>query len=272
MTVYADVLILVNFIVDYFLLRLTSALLRVKTVLWRMILSAFLGGIFSLYIFLPQSPVIIEIVIKLLICCIMTAVAFGFGNTVRYLRASALFFGVSFGFAGLMLGFWYAFKPNGMVINNSVVYFDISPVFLVLAAAVYYFLSMLAGRLLRRRTAAAEHCKLSITVQGRSVILDAVIDTGNSVCDPFGCSQVIIISSSAAEKLLKLKENKHHRRYRAIPCGTVTGVKILDGYRCDSAEITVDGRTFTLKEPIAAVSETRLADCEAIINPETVSV
>lgn len=272
MTVYADVLILVNFIVDYFLLRLTCALLRVKTVLWRMILSSFLGGIFSLYIFLPQSPIIVETAVKLLTCCIMTAVAFGFAGTVKYLRASAVFFGVNLGFAGVMLGLWYAFKPGGMVINNSVVYFDISPIFLVAAAAAYYFISMLAGYFLRRRTAAAEHCKLSITAQGKNIVLDAVIDTGNSLSDPFGCSQVIIVSAAAAEKLFKLKENKHPNRYRAIPCSTVTGVKILDGYRCDNAEITVGDRTFTLKGPIAAVSETRLADCEAIINPETVSV
>ena len=51
MTVYVDILILVNFIIDYFLLLFAAKFLHITTKLLRIILSAALGGVFSLYIF-----------------------------------------------------------------------------------------------------------------------------------------------------------------------------------------------------------------------------
>ena len=51
MTVYADVLFAVNMIVDYFLLRACAAFLHKKPKTMRLILSAAVGGISSIYIF-----------------------------------------------------------------------------------------------------------------------------------------------------------------------------------------------------------------------------
>ncbi|MBQ8794016.1 MAG: sigma-E processing peptidase SpoIIGA, partial [Clostridia bacterium] len=47
--VYADILIIVNFVVDYFLISIAAHFLNKKPRLWRLLLSAGTGGIFSLY-------------------------------------------------------------------------------------------------------------------------------------------------------------------------------------------------------------------------------
>ena len=51
MVVYADVLIVVNLIVDYFLLKCSNLILKEKPKLWRIILGSGVGAVFSLYIF-----------------------------------------------------------------------------------------------------------------------------------------------------------------------------------------------------------------------------
>ena len=123
MTVYADVLMLVNFVVDYFLLLISSHFLQKKPRLYRMILSSAIGGVFSLYIFLPKTNFLINCSAQILACALMCLTAFGFGKIKSFFRGVAVLFCVNFAYSGAMIAVWLIFKPYGMVINNSVVYF-----------------------------------------------------------------------------------------------------------------------------------------------------
>lgn len=270
MTVYADVLIVLNMIVDYFLLLLTSRILNLSPPLWRLISGAAAGGLSSLYIFLPQAGIIAEFAVRLIFCTVITLCAFGFGGIKRLLRNSAVFFAVSMGYAGAMMALWYILKPNGMVINNSVVYFDISPIFLIAFSVAGYLISALLRRLLSSNAASAQKCLIKITAAGNTAEISAISDTGNSLEDVFGCGDIIIAEEKYADMLFGTNRSREElsKRYRAIPCNTVTGTDILEGYRCDTAEVIHQGGTVKLKSPILALSKQNLGgDYGAIINP-----
>lgn len=270
MVVYADILMLVNFIVDYFLLALTALLLKRRVGLWRKLLGAAVGAVSSLYIFLPQSPIILEMAIRLGISGIITFCTFGIKSIKDFFRAGVCFFGVTFFYAGAMMAIWLFFHPNGMVINNSVVYFDISPLFLIAFSVAGYFVSAVARLLLNKKATAAKRVTVTLAVKDRKVTLDAIVDSGNSLTDAFGLSEVIISDNKTASFLLgDLHSEFCTRRYRALPCGTVASVDILDGYRLDSAAISYEGTKKQIEKPILAVSKVALRDCEAIINPKT---
>lgn len=270
MVVYADILMLVNLIVDYFLLALSELLLKRCVVLWRRLLAAAIGAVSSLYIFLPQSPIILEIIIRLAISCIITLCAFGFKNLKEFARAGVCFFAVSFLYAGAMMALWALLRPNGMVINNSVVYFDVSPNFLIVFSVVGYFISAVVRLLLDKKVTAAKRATVTLKVRDMQVTLEAIVDSGNSLTDAFGLSEVIISDIRTARLLLGDSESDFCRsRYRALPCGTVASVDILDGYRLDRADISYEGKLKRIEKPILAVSKVALRDCEAIINPKT---
>ena len=80
MVVYADILILVNFIVDYFLIKLTACITKSYIKIFRMVIAAFIGSIFSLYIFLPPLNPFLEILLKLVTSAVMVCIGFGFCN------------------------------------------------------------------------------------------------------------------------------------------------------------------------------------------------
>ena len=86
MIVYADVLILVNFVVNYFILRLTAKLDKTHYLRYRIILGSFMGGMFSLYIFLPQSAFMLELALHFSICFLMAFTAFGFVNLKEFIK------------------------------------------------------------------------------------------------------------------------------------------------------------------------------------------
>lgn len=272
MIVYADILILLNLAVDYFLLMLTSHLLRRSVTLVRQLLAAGMGALSSLLIFLPELNTAVQLSAGITIALVMTAVAFGISDKKGFLRAAAVLFAISFGYAGGMLALWNIFRPNGMVIHNSVVYLDISPLFLIVFSVAAFFITVLLRKLLDRAAPLAESCEIVLFADGRSITVTAIADTGNSMEDVFGLSEIIIADRAAATALLGDYANDPEmlHRYRALPCSTVSGSELLDGYRCDKAYVTHNGKTFEIRKPILAVSKSPLGgDYSAIINPKS---
>lgn len=270
MVVYADILILVNFAVDYFLLAICRRFINKKARLWRMLLSAALGGVFSLYILLPQSKFLLQCMVQVAMCMVLCWAAFGFENVKSFLRNTLILFCVNFAYSGAMIAMWLLFKPHGMVINNSVIYFNVSPLFLVLFSVVGYFAVMVLRRLFKKNFSQNVYCDVTLFCNNSSLSLQAIIDTGNSISDVFGISQIFIVDQNVITSLLKT-EIDNPARFRKVPCNTVTGEKLLDGYRIDYADVHCDKNKYRFKNPILAVSQTSLKDCQLIINPETLN-
>ena len=274
MTVYADILIILELAVNYFLLALTAALLRLESSIPRQLAAALVGALSSLTIFLPEFSEPLLVAIQLLVALIMACVAFSARRLKRVLRNTAVLFAVSCGYAGGMMAIWTLLHPSGMVVHNSVVYFNISPLFLVLFSTGAYFAVMLFRYILGRNASLAERCTVKLFAQQSSIELEAIADTGNSLEDVFGLSEIIIADRAAAYALLgDLDSNDElKKRYRALPCSTVSGDGMLDGYRCDKAYIEYNGKTLELRRPILAVSKQSLGqDYSAIVNPKILS-
>lgn len=266
--VYADILVAVNLICDYFLLKTTSFLAKEKVKVLRILLSAVIGGISSLWIFLPRQSIIANILFRLFVSSVMIFSAFGFKSLKRFLRLNVLHFLINFGFAGAMWAFYYIFKPNGMVVFNSVMYFDVSAVFLTVFSVLGYVAVTLISALIKKNASLAERYVLDIYIDEKKLSITAISDSGNSLKDVFGISEIIIVEKKVIDKF---KSKCVSSRFRAVPCNTVSGETLLDGWRFDKAVIHIDKKTKEFINPILAVSKSKLSiECDAIINPEAV--
>ena len=273
MVVYADILILLNLLVDYFLLMLTARLLRISPSFWRQLCGAGIGAVSSLMIFLPQSDIFTELSVRGTVAALMTLACFGFYGWRRFLRNGAVLFAVTFGYAGGMIGLWLLFHPKGMAINNSVVYFNISPFFLIVFSVSAYFLTVLLRNLLSRKTPVSRTCRVRLTADNQTVETVAILDSGNAITDVFGSCCVIIADPVIARKLFgeKFGTAKLQKRYRLLPCSNISGNELLEGYRCDRGEIVCEDRVTVLNRPILALSKSKIqGDYEAIVNPQSV--
>lgn len=262
-----------NTLVDYFLLLAAQKITGENSKTLRMVAAAFVGGLCSLYIFLPKQGAVAEFLYKSSVAFLVTFISFGFGNIKRFFKNAGVFFLVSCAYAGVMFAFWLIFKPHGMVINNSVVYFSISPVILVICSAGGYVIFSLLWRIFKRSSHLAQRCRVTVFAENNSIELSAIADTGNSLEDCFGGSEIIIADEIKVKSLFGSTdlENKPalKQRYRMIPCNTVSGYSALEGFRCDSVTVEYDEKTLVLQKPLLAVSKSRLNDdYNAIINPK----
>lgn len=276
MTVYLDVLIFVNWFVNFFILRLSAALGRERPKAWRLLLAAFVGALFSLYIFLPLSDFLSQTAVKLVTSAVVVLLAFEFAGFKAFGRRVAIFFAASFLYAGFMMAVWYLLKPHGMAVNNGVVYFNISPLLLIFVTLSTYAVLSLLRRLAERRLPQVTACRIWITAAGKTLLANAVVDTGNTLTDSADNAPVIILAPQAAKQLFGFipSPTDFERAaglpgFRLLPFSTVGGSGLLVGFKPERIEAELPQKRYTLPFCTVAVSSTDLGgEYTAVMGPD----
>lgn len=267
LTVYADVLVVVNYIVNLLLLLASGKIMGAILTRRRVTLAALLGAAGSLVIFLPYIGWWFQFSYKLALAAAMAAAAFGCRPWRRFLKGLFVLFTVSFLFAGVMLAVSYLMKPFGVLFYNGVVYFDISVVTLILTTTAAYLLLLLFERLFFSRTSEKKLYDLTVRVNGRTIVMKGLADTGNSLREPFSGAPVVVCDRELAERVAP----EDGTRYRVIPCLTVTGQGALRGFRPDELTISGQGRVVKTSDVyIASGREPIGGEYQSLFNPQLV--
>ena len=276
MTVYIDVLIFINMFVNFFILRLSAALCHERPRAGRLLLSSFIGALFSLYILLPLNDVFTQTAVKLVTSAVVVILAFPFAGFKPFLRRLAVFFAASFLYAGFMLAVWYLLKPNGMAVNNGVVYFNVSPLLLIGITLITYFVLMLLRTASQRRLPQVQACRLWITVGDKTVVANAVVDTGNTLTDCTDGAPVFILEKALAGRLLgfvpeilNFGQAENLPGFRLVPFSTVGGSGMMVGFKPDRVEAELLQKRYTVQGVTLAVSNERLGgEYDLVIGPD----
>ncbi len=264
MEIYADVLICLNLFVNFLLLQAVRAITKYRVPLWRQILAAGVGAVCSLYIFAPALPAAVELLVRLGISCLVILCFAGRCPLSHFLRSLAIFYGVSFVYAGLMFALWILFKPAGMSVHNGVVYFAVSPVVLVASTLICYLLLKGINRFFD-----ASHreklCEIRLFLDDRVERLTALADTGHGLRDTLSDAPVVVVGREAGERLFGREtvlaaaagppSGAYALRYRVIPYRSVGGGGLLPAFRCDKMEIFYRNKIRTVDRPVVALND-----------------
>jgi stage II sporulation protein GA (sporulation sigma-E factor processing peptidase) len=242
--VYADILMLLNLFVDYFLLSAVSKFLYLKPGKRRLILGALLGSVYSLYIFFPEQNAFWSFLIKFTMALTMVCVVFGISRPI--LIKTFLCFGIiRFMFFGFSFAMWMTLRPNGMIIRNSVVYLRISPLVLVLSTLAAYIIIEMSNRIIGRHVCEEAICRVKITIFKKSDVFEARLDTGNNLKEPFSNLPVILANKKCLQNVLPQNINfedvnsiensceKWRKILRLVPFDTISEGGMLVAFKPD---------------------------------------
>lgn len=256
-----DVLFCLNMLLSFFIIKASQVLCRTRSTTPRVLAGSIMGGAFSLTVFLPVLPVFANLVLRLLFLSCVTAVVFGFESVKSFLRGLAALAGISLLLAGLVLGVWLLFEPQGLIIKNGTIYLDIGFVALVVFAAAAYSVVWLVGRL-RKNSNENSQCTVELEYSGETIELKGVIDTGNMLFDSFTGKKISVIDRCAALRLLEAEEMKKICE-GSLPEGmhytitnTVGGEKLLPVFTAEKLKVKNKDEYIEVDKPSLAIAAT----------------
>lgn len=269
--IYADILMAVNLIVNYFLLRAAACVTGSDYKTFRLFLSAASGGIFSLIIFVENVPLIVNALIKIIFLAFMVTVAFGFGSARAFVKNCSAFFIANFVFAGIMLAVCTFAAPDRAIYKNGIVYFDISILTLTVFSLLCYAVLSVLTRFSRSRAPAQSMYELTVTYNHKEVSGTALYDTGNNLRDSFSGRPVIIAEKNFAEKLFEAGTDiTSQKNFRLIPYSTIKNGGALPAFMADKITVRGSGKTVCADRIYIAVTERKLVSgsfCALLGNP-----
>lgn len=203
--IYLDIVVLLNFVVDFLLLMGTNRLTGYPQRWGRMLLSAALGGIYGGVCLLPGMYFLGNTIWRTVFLLIMGCVAFGCNPGA--LRRCILFAVLCMALGGVASGlnrggFWEII---------------LSCVLLCLLCYVGF----------RGRAGICEHVKVSLRHMGKDMDLIALRDTGNMLCDPITGQSVLILSADTAGELLGLSREQLLHPVETMASGCLQGLRLL---------------------------------------------
>ena len=202
--VYADLLFLINFSMDYLCLYICAHVLHRKVALLKMLIASSLGGIYSIVSLFYNTNTLVSIIIDLCICLIMCSVAFARKDHTlsSTLLCTFLYVGISMMTGGAMTAIFNFLNRLDLPIEK-IEEDNAFPYIFIVLAIVSGVITLRSGQILSRRST-VETCRLKISVNGKEATFIALSDSGNLVRDPLSNKPVIVVDRQALAKIVDL--------------------------------------------------------------------
>ncbi len=204
MVVYADLVFLINFLVDLLLLMAAGKLSGRRVRFPRATLGAGLGALYATACCFPGLSFLGNPLWRLVSLVGMTVLVFGVD--LLALRQGVLFFLLSMALGGLAIGF-----SAGTVWT------------LVLAGAGLWLLCLLGFG----GDPNTKYAEITVNYRGKQVQLTALLDTGNSLKDPISGCPVLVADDRAAAALLDLSPRDLENPLQTLEAGRGSGLRLI---------------------------------------------
>ncbi len=227
MVVYLDTLILENYIVNLFLLYITLLTLRKSLILKRILLSAFIGSIYTLVLIYKELFLFTYLPFKILTVYIMILIAISDSNLIFRIKASLIYIVYSMLLAGICIYFQYNEYKNSNF-NNIELDFDTKKLLLSIICISIFIYRMVF--FIKDRIDIYDLVYDVLIVHDKSAVkIKAFLDTGNELREPATNLPVMIVFKDILPDFKIMEENKYIVAY-----GVLNGYGgELEGFRPD---------------------------------------
>ena len=276
--VYADMLLIINFIINIIILKITSIFAHTKPGIGRLVISSLAGAFYALFMFFPQIKLLYIFPVKLIVSLLMIKIIIPKSKVVRLIKITAMFYLVSFAFAGILLALIYFtdFARNSApIMKNGIFYYDISLKNLIITSVIAYVLIKISSAIIQRNKIIGIK-NITVFLGTKECTLSALCDTGNLLKDPLSDNPVIIAEKASISSLFPDGvpdiENNDSSVYklRIIPFSSIgTSSGIMTGFIPD--KVSVEG--INACDVVIGISEYPLCkdnEYNALFNPNII--
>ncbi len=239
---YADVLFLVNFAMDFISLSAAATLASVSKKPLRLCIASALGAVYGVAATASGMEGALQYILASAVGASMCLIGYGLCPIITFLRRYLIFWGCGALLGGIM---------TAVLSMGSIPFRRSYLLSLIPGACTVLFFTV---RAIRARSS-CESVKITVTCRGRTLSLDALCDSGNFLCDPFSGRPVVIVSGRLLAGILTAREleafltcdaeylSKKGMMPRLIPRKSEDGSRILCAFSPEKATVSAKGRS-----------------------------
>lgn len=194
MTIYIDIVLIENLIMNYIILYATGIVLKRKIKKIRLILASLLGAIYSLIAYISTFEIYANMLLKIILSIMIVYIAFNAPNIKQIGKDLLLFYLVSFVFGGAAYAFIYIIRPQDILMKNGL-FLGTYPLKTIIIGAIFaYVIVITAFKIVKSKFLAKDmFCKVKIKLNEKEIETNAMIDTGNLLKEPISNTPVIVV-------------------------------------------------------------------------------
>ena len=165
-----------------------------------------LGATYAAVLFIPKFQILSRLTMKIALSLTMLLVAYEFNSLKEYIKILGAFYAVTFVFGGAALGLYY-FSEDTIDISGGIFYLKNYPIkilFISTTLVIIIFRGLwiiIKNRQIRSKLL----YKVAIEFDKKSILVMALLDTGNALCDPISQAPVIVVEYQQIKSILPLK-------------------------------------------------------------------
>ncbi|HWR43265.1 sigma-E processing peptidase SpoIIGA [Sporomusa sp.] len=294
MYIYADMVLLINFIMNSVILVLTANAAGVPFSWKRILPTALMGGVYSLAGIFPEMAILYTIPGKLLASVTLILLAFGRRPLKITLILVGIFFIISFILGGAVLGWLYFVQtgaPHGVSHIIGLSWGNLAIGSVIAVTLILLIVKQMLGRMYRRQTL----YQAKIEYDGRYAEITGMLDTGNGLYSLLGRTPVVLLTYQTSLQLLSLQASEYLTknspdawianldqcldaawlaRVEVVPYQSVGSRSILLGFRPDSITVMTEyGPAQTANVLIGIYNGVFSggSDCQALLHPALIT-
>lgn len=203
MTIYLDIVVLENVCMNFIILFSVAYILKLKIQYLRIILSAVMGAVYSILVYINILPIYSNFFMKVLLSIAMVYLAYGAKKIKLYLKQFVLFYLVSFVFGGCSIAVLYFIKPQEILTKNGIAIESYPLKIALLGGILGFVVTVISFKLVKYRLSKKDvYCKVELIYKEKQIKINAILDTGNMLKDPITGDPVIIVEKDMLKEII----------------------------------------------------------------------
>lgn len=203
MTIYVDIIIIENLIMNFIILYATALILKIKLSFFRLLIASFIGSIYAALQYISNMKILSNIIIKTFLSIIIVWVAFHPQNIKKMCKQLMLFYLTTFTFGGVATYLIYILKPQNIIIKNGMYVGTYVLKVIFIGAILGTGILLISFRISKNKISKKDMvCKIKLKLNGKEIILDTMVDTGNMLREPITGNPVVVVEKNSLYDML----------------------------------------------------------------------
>lgn len=194
MTIYIDVVLIENVIMNFIILLATGLILKEKIKITRLLLSSLLGAIYSVISYMSILGIYSSMVLKIILSIVMIYIAFNPQTMKKMWKDILIFYLTSFVFGGAAFALIYIVKPQDILMKNGLFLGTYPLKTAILGGIIAFIIIITAFTVVKSKVTKKDmFCEIEIQLNENKIETTAMIDTGNLLKEPITNTPVIVV-------------------------------------------------------------------------------